>query len=421
LPKNLADNPEANVIFVLLNYQNDNEDVEKYLAEKHEKTLQGKKLFFYNYPGAATFHMAHAKNLAHRCGILQGADVLVNLDADNLTGPHFGAYIAQRFAERENIFLWARMLPGILPRGISGRIAVSARAFVKAGGYDEQFDTWGYDDKDFNHRLQRLGYHAEEIPARFLNGVPHSDKMRFREYPHVRGKDSGYTKDLDAGDATIANFGNFGCGEVKPFPDGPSSALGWLPTRVFGIGLHRTGTRSLDAAFRLLGLDSWHWKSAHEAKAIWLEMNAEGRSQTLEKYYALSDLPIPLLYRQLDLAYPNSKFILTVRNEGAWLASVRRHWSAEHNRFRAAWDTDPFTHKVHTALYGQKEFSEETFRERFERHNREVIDYFANQIGDGSLLIVNMDKNPGWRGLCEFLDLPEPSEPYPEVGKRLVL
>jgi hypothetical protein len=35
---------------------------------------------------------------------------------------------------------------------------------------------------------------------------------------------------------------------------------------------------------------------------------------------------MPEVFKQLDKAYPGSKFILTMRPEAAWLRSVERHW-----------------------------------------------------------------------------------------------
>jgi len=77
------------------------------------------------------------------------------------------------------------MVRGELSRGISGRIAVTRQAFLKAGGYDEKYQTWSPDDKDFNARLRRLGYAGLEIDPQFLLAVNHNDKMRFREYKHA--------------------------------------------------------------------------------------------------------------------------------------------------------------------------------------------------------------------------------------------
>ena len=429
LPKNLADNADyENCKFVLLDY-NSPDHLIPYLKANHQASIDSGKLVVYSYREPGPFKMAHAKNMAHRLGILEGSEILCNLDADNFTGPGFASYIAEQFRTEENIFLWARMIftgENQTPRGINGRLVVSARAFLHTGGYDEQFATWSPDDKDFNLRLRRLGYERREIDRQYLQAVLHNDKMRFREYKHVSTaatEDDAHSESVDSSDTTVANFGRIGCGTVfKNFshelwtvtaPGVYGIDLGPLHTRIFGIGMHKTATTSLHMAFKILGFDSAHWKSAHWAKSIWDEMHSSGRSLTLEKHYALCDLPITLLYEKLDVAYPGSKFILTTRNEERWLQSVRNHWSPEHNKFRAAWDTDPFTHRIHKALYGQKNFDAEIFIARYRRHNAEVQEYFKDRPGD--LLVMDMDRNPGWSELCAFLDRPIPGVAYPRA------
>ena len=299
---------------------------------------------------------------------------------------------------------------------------------MKTGGYDEaKYAAWGPDDKDFHYRLRRFEYKAKEIPRRFLDVVLHNDKMRFRDYPDIVPTTQSEDFQQVCDESTIANWGKIGCGTVcrrfgsADFPPGHTRFLNPLPTRIFGIGLHKTATTSLHKALQILGFESAHWKTAHWAKAIWDEMKANGRSLTVEKSYALSDLPIGLLYKELDQAYPGSKFILTVRNENAWLKSVGKHWSHEHNPFRAAWDTDPFTHKVHNELYGRKKFDKTIFLERYRRHNAEVQEYFRGRGDD--LLVLRMDEEylnaapehyqAPFNQLCSFLDVPRPGVPYP--------
>jgi hypothetical protein len=184
-----------------------------------------------------------------------------------------------------------------------------------------------------------------------------------------------------------------------------------MPTRIFGIGMHRTATTSLHRAFQMLGFESAHWPSAHWAKAVYNEMTTLGYSRTLERSYAACDLPIPLLYRELDMAYPGSKFILTVRDEIKWLRSVRRHWDRNKNPFRASWDQDPFTHRVHNILYGRKDFDWETMLDRYRRHNAEVCEYFKDRFQD--LLVMDMETVVGWPELCGFLNVPTPTLDYP--------
>lgn len=412
LPKNLADNRDyPNAKFVIVDYTSP-DHLKTYLQDNHRAALEDGRLAVYSYMHDGAFRMAHAKNLAHRLGIIEGGEVLVNLDADNFTGPGFASGIAEVFEGRSDLFLWARMIQmgaDRLPRGVNGRIVVSARAYLAAGGYDEQFNTWSPDDKDFNLRLQRLGYQPMEIDRKYLDAVIHNDKMRFKEYPHARVHVAGEDQFeiVQDSEVTIANFGQFGVGRVfKNFDFERPLELDPLPTRIFGIGMHKTATTSLHAALKILGYDSEHWKSAHWAKAIWEEMTASGRSLTLEQSYALSDLPITLLYEQLDKAYPGSKFILTVRDAARWLESVRNHWSFEHNKFRGAWSTDPFTHRVHKLLYGQKTFDAEIFSARYRKHNSDVLWYFRHRPKD--FLVMDMDAGAGWPQLCRFLGRPIP-------------
>jgi hypothetical protein len=283
--------------------------------------------------------------------------------------------------------------------------------FLNAGGYDEKFSEWSHDDKDFNMRLRRLGYNGVQIHPRYLDAVRHTDKMRFKEYPHRLVE--SYDEPMDwlmSSDTTIVNYGNIGCGTVYRNFGQDSIELKPLPTRIFGIGMHKTATTSLHLAMKLLNFDSAHWRSAHWAKAIWLEMQQWGRSNTLERSYHLCDLPIPILFRELDKAYPGSKFILTTLAEATWVKAAEVHWSSK-NRFRAAWDTDPFSHQIHQAIYGQRNFDREVFLARYRRHNQEVLEYFQDRSQD--LLQMNMSAGAGWPELCKFVGRPVPDVPYP--------
>lgn len=409
---NLKNNPKAKI--VLVNY-NSPDSLEEYIRDNHWDDIESGKLSIYRFTEPGPFRMAHAKNLAHRLAMHEGADILVNVDADNFAGKDFDAYVADRIAAYEgDAFLWAHMLKGEMRRGISGRIAATSQAFTVAGGYDEVFSTWSPDDKDFNLRLRRLGFRPLEIDAKYLDAINHNDKTRFREYPDVKYA----TEDFQLPgreQIRVVNAGNFGCGVVyKNFSSEPIE-IAQLPTRIFGIGMHKTATTSLHHALVELGCDSAHWKNAHWAKAIWDEMRADGKSKTLEKSYALSDLPIPLLFKELDVAYPNSKFILTLREEDEWLESVRKHWGPE-NPWRSQWDSDPFTHKIHRELYGGIRFNEPVMRERFRKHNSDVLAYFRDRPKD--LLVMNMSKGAGWYELCGFLRKPIPRVRYPRENRR---
>lgn len=418
LPQNLADNANfADCKFLVLDY-GDPGELESYLKEHHTESIRSGRVLAYRHENGAAFHVSHAKNMAARCAILEGADVLVTLDADNFTGPNFARYVIENLAPATFLcpdFPRIQALPHgpLRPlRGFAGRLAIRAQDWLKTGGYDETMDTWRGEDIDMISRLQRMGYAMRHIPNHLLQAIPHNAYVRFKEYPHARElyENRRQVRVIESRSETVMNFGQSGVGTVYRNFDLRPIELGPVPTRVFGIGMHKTGTTSLDRAFQVLGFDSLHWGTG-EAPLIWQEMNAAGRSRTLEHYYALSDLPIPLLYEKLDAAYPGSKFILTVRNEEKWLKSVEKLWDPKFNATRWVWDAYPFTNRIHTALYGRKDFDADVFLARYRRHNAEVREYFKDRAGD--LLVMDIEHGAGWSELCSFLRVSIPAVPYP--------
>ena len=444
LPQNLADNADyPDAIFILLNYSSEDNLTEIV------QPITDPRLFVYHYEHLGLFRMAHSKNLSHRLGIHHGADILVNMDADNFTGRGFARYIAKMYElYGRKSFLWARMTPRcnaqceggscILPRkhevahtsseeilewlypenerphvrGIAGRLGVTRETFLLSGGYDEEkYDHWGPDDRDFNMRIQRLGVVPREINGRYLVALHHSDRMRFKEYPKVRTMDDCTFHALEgsAGQppyTAVVNFGRAGIGRVTE-RNGTQLVVNPYPTRIFGIGMHKTGSTSLWRALVILGYEATHWTNPRCARTIFEELRLSGKSLALEKFDAIVDFPIGLLYQELDRSYPGSKFILTVRDENQWLRSVQDHWSYEKNPWRKDWDSDCFTHRLHTEVYGRKMFDPAVMLERYRRHNAEVREYFKDRPDD--LLVMKS----GWEPLCGFLGRTIPSIPYP--------
>jgi hypothetical protein len=417
LPQNLRDNPGPDSRFFLLDYASD-DDLVPYLKSNHARDIASGKLVVYSLAENRPWHISHAKNMAAHLAIKEGADTLVTLDADNSAGVRFDDFITEKFKE-PGIFLCPDFpLIHSLPhgperpqRGYAGRLAIRTQDFIKAGGYDEVYDTWGSEDIDMIGRMIRLGRTMRHIDNRYLNVIPHNANIRFKEYPWARhNEDKRHIGTISKRQETVVNFGKFGLGTAfRNFGKEPIEVR-QLPTRIFGIGLHKTATTSLHKAFQILGLDSFHWGEG-EAPLIWHEMNSEGRSKTLERWYALSDLPIPLLYQKLDKAYPGSKFILTVREESKWLESVSRLWDRAYNPTRWVWDVYPFTNTIHRELYGRKDFDRETMLNRYRRHNAEVRTYFKDRPND--LLIMNMEAGDSWPELCSFLGTPAPAVSYP--------
>jgi hypothetical protein len=196
---------------------------------------------------------------------------------------------------------------------------------------------------------------------------------------------------------------------------------------VWGIGLTRTGTRSLNRALETLGYRAVHYPT--------ISMLFHDALQ------AATDEPVAATYKYLDFVYPNSLFILTERDEEPWIRSAaehrRRHFerrkqssrpdspfsASDSNWIRDEMATilghsmqrDRTVERVFTqmALYETVEFEEEKFRQGFRRHHRDIERYFANRPGD--LLRMRICEGEGWEPLCQALGHAVPNELFPNI------
>lgn len=176
-----------------------------------------------------------------------------------------------------------------------------------------------------------------------------------------------------------------------------------MKNKVFGIGLSRTGTRSLAAALNQLGWNCIHYPDDEVTFRELREGNF--RLSVLRTHDAMTDTPAAPYFADLDRAYPGSKFVLTVREPEGWLQSAERLW-----RMTADLEDD-FTRFINTAVYGCWAFSPERFRYVRERHTESVRSYFDTHPED--LLILDICAGDGWEKLCPFLGVPVPAEPFP--------
>lgn len=176
--------------------------------------------------------------------------------------------------------------------------------------------------------------------------------------------------------------------------------------KIFGIGLSKTGTTSLANALTILG---------YKVKdCLGVTSYAKGDLSSIDMhifstYDAFTDTPIPSFYRELDAQFPNSKFILTVRDMDGWKASCKKQFNQRH----AA--TQSTAHKqLFIDLYGTDVFDPDMFQEGYEKYTNDVIDYFKDRPND--LLIMNIAKGDGWEILCPFLNKPIPDTPFPKAN-----
>lgn len=142
--------------------------------------------------------------------------------------------------------------------------------------------------------------------------------------------------------------------------------------KVFGIGWAKTGTTSLGECFRLLGLD--HQGQDLTLAAEVMRGRVDGAIARAQQRGSFEDWPWILLFRQLDEAFPGSRFILTIRDPAGWLGSYR-------SMLEAQGAARPELRELRRFLYGfdVESAPDSALIDRFRRHNEEVIAHFRGR------------------------------------------
>jgi hypothetical protein len=169
-------------------------------------------------------------------------------------------------------------------------------------------------------------------------------------------------------------------------------------SKIFGIGLAKTGTTTLNEALRILGYSAIDYPLG---------------LRVMEEHDAATDIPIADSFELLDRRYPKSKFIYTVRERTDWLESSKTHWARLINSGRLTNDARAMLVK---RLYGTVDFDAELFAEAYDRHEERVLTYFARRPADLLVIDICCGEN-GWETLCSFLGKEVPDCPFPHVNK----
>ncbi len=189
--------------------------------------------------------------------------------------------------------------------------------------------------------------------------------------------------------------------------------------RIFGIGLSRTGTRSLSMALHILGWDTVHYPAD---QTTFEELsNAQYDLSILKEYHGITDITVAPFYAQLDTQFPGAKFVLTVRDREHWLNSCQNHWK---DRPAFAGTETPeqeiymkIRRLLRAAVYGCYTFNIDRFNWVYEQHLSHVRSYFRDRPND--FLELDICSGAGWDPLCRFLGQPVPQQPFPHKGAKL--
>ena len=169
--------------------------------------------------------------------------------------------------------------------------------------------------------------------------------------------------------------------------------------KVIGVGISKTGTSTLAICLDFLGFGPHQGFDKEFSNQVANNVTS-GAMAAVESAGYLEDSPWFLLYKEIDKAYPNSKFILTLRKDSKTHALSNWH---------------------HTLRHDQRVESEKNERliitqHKYEKHNREVREYFNNRPND--LLEVCWENNDGWEEICSFLGVEQPTIAFPHANAK---
>ena len=193
--------------------------------------------------------------------------------------------------------------------------------------------------------------------------------------------------------------------------------------QVIGAGVGRTGTYSLKLAINRLGLGPcYHMEEVLHKRPVHVPLweaaldGEPGWAAIYDGYGSAVDWPTAGFFRELNDAFPDAKFVLTVRSPESWAAS----FSETIYTLLARRDDAPDDMKrwldMATDVIERTGFPEgldaDALMERFVAHNEAV----RETIPDDRLLVFRVTE--GWGPLCEFVGAEVPGEPFPRTNDR---
>jgi len=189
--------------------------------------------------------------------------------------------------------------------------------------------------------------------------------------------------------------------------------------KVFCIGRNKTGTTSMAKFFESAGLDVAPQKDFEILINAWNDKDYDKIIEAVKyKGIAFQDIPfsLPDTYKVLDEHFPNSKFILTVRDcPETWYASLIKFHSkifgngcvpSKDDLKNADYIYRGWLWDVNRMVYNTPEndiYNKNILMNHYIEYNNSVIEYFKDK--PNKLLVINLKNNDTLKQICDFLDI----------------
>lgn len=169
--------------------------------------------------------------------------------------------------------------------------------------------------------------------------------------------------------------------------------------KIFGIGLGRTGTKSLAKAMAIMGC-----KAKHGIRYV----------DDIVEYDFVNDIAVSWRFDFLDYVYPGSKFILTIRDFDDWM-KASKYYSEKRRVTREKPRGKLRRLENRYMLFKTVFFEYDKFKNGYEDFHNKVFEHFKDREED--LLVMNIVNGDGWEKLCKFLRKEIPDIPFPHKNK----
>ena len=182
--------------------------------------------------------------------------------------------------------------------------------------------------------------------------------------------------------------------------------------KIFGVGLSRTATTSLNAALNLLGFHSIHWLNPHTQSLI--------SDRDFFLFDGFTDIVISCRFESLYYTFPNSVFIYTNRSLESWLRSVAAHYKTVHDiEHPAELNAQAFKQRynlscgpVEANLFSRRDSWEDAYLDFDDR----IRSFFKDKPKE-RFLELRICEGEGWEKLCPFLGMEIPDRPFPKENQ----
>jgi len=202
--------------------------------------------------------------------------------------------------------------------------------------------------------------------------------------------------------------------------------------KIFCIGLNKTGTTSLNKALVDLGIVVASESEAKPLFAAWEKRDFKSIIKFCKRAQAFQDSPFsfPYTFIALDQAYPNSKFILTIRNsDEQWYQSIIKFHSklwgsndgAPPNKEQLQKAFNDYKGRpwdVNRSLFNTPEsepYKKDDLLEFYNSYNDSVINYFRSN--PDRLLVVNLSEKNVYKNFVAFIGMESPYMDFPWENK----